>query len=67
MGGAVIPPKADHNPTNTFSTNFNGTKNIVDAIKASGCMEEIKLVHISTVAVYGNRDYHHPWARMAIP
>ena len=65
--GAVIPPKADHNPENTFNTNYLGTKNVVDAIKASGRQEQIKLVHISTVAVYGNRDYHHPWARMGDP
>lgn len=65
--GAVIPPKADHNPDNAFNTNYIGTKNIVDAIKNSGRADEIKLVHISTVAVYGNRDYHHPWARMGDP
>ncbi|MCQ2575952.1 MAG: NAD(P)-dependent oxidoreductase [Treponema sp.] len=65
--GAVIPPKADHNPENTINTNYIGTKNVVDAIKASGREKEIKLVHISTVALYGNRDYHHPWARMGDP
>lgn len=65
--GAVIPPKADHNPDNTMNTNYLGTKNIVDAIQASGRADQIKLVHISTVAVYGNRDYHHPWARMGDP
>lgn len=65
--GAVIPPKADHNPLNTINTNYAGTCNIVDAIKASGRAEQIKLVHISTVAVYGNRDYHHIWARMGDP
>lgn len=65
--GAVIPPKADHNPENTMNTNYIGTKNIVDAIKATGREQEIKLVHISTVAVYGNRDYHHPWCRMGDP
>ncbi len=65
--GAVIPPKADHNPLNTVNTNYAGTCNIVDAIKNSGREKEIKLVHISTVAVYGNRDYHHIWARMGDP
>ncbi len=64
---AVIPPKADHNPDNTIKVNYEGTKLIVDAIKESGRADEIKLVHISTVAVYGNRDYHHPWARMGDP
>lgn len=65
--GAVIPPKSDHNPENTMNTNYLGTKNVVDAIHNSGHENEIKLVHISTVAVYGNRDYHHPWARMGDP
>ena len=63
----VIPPKADHNPQNTIAVNLGGTKHIVDAIKNSGRQEEIKLVYISTVAVYGNRDYHHPWCRMGDP
>ncbi len=65
--GAVIPPKADHNPLNTINTNYAGTCNVVDAIHASGRENQIKLVHISTVAVYGNRDYHHMWARMGDP
>ena len=65
--GAVIPPKSDHNPQNTYDTNFIGTKNIVDAIQKSGRAEKIKLVHISTVALYGNRDYHHLWCRMGDP
>ena len=64
---AVIPPKADHNPQNTIDVNIGGTKNILDAIKKSGRADSIKLVHISTVAVYGNRDYHHPWCRMGDP
>lgn len=65
--GAVIPPKSDHNPENTIRTNYIGTKNVVDAIHNSGREDKIKLVHISTVAVYGNRDYHHLWARMGDP
>ena len=64
---AVIPPKADHNPENTVKVNYTGTVKIVDAIKNSGRADEIKYVHISTVAVYGNRDYHHPWCRMGDP
>lgn len=65
--GSVIPPKADHNPENTVKTNFGGTKNVVNAILASGRAEKIKLVHISTVAVYGNRNHKHLWARMGDP
>lgn len=63
--GAVIPPKSDHNVENTVNTNFIGTKNIVDAIASSG--RDIKLIHISTVALYGNRNHLHPWARMGDP
>ena len=65
--GAVIPPKSDHNAQNTYNTNFIGTKNIVDAIQKSGRAQKIKLVHISTVALYGNRDHHHIWCRMGDP
>ncbi|MGP1459774.1 MAG: NAD-dependent epimerase/dehydratase family protein [Treponema sp.] len=65
--GAVIPPRADHNPNNTFAVNYGGTKNIVDAITSSGRADTVKLVHISTVAVYGNRNHRHPWARMGDP
>lgn len=65
--GAVIPPRADHNPVDAFAVNYGGTKNIVDAIKASGRADRIKLVHISTVAVYGSRNHRHPWARMGDP
>lgn len=65
--GAVIPPKSDHNVQNTVDTNYTGTKNIVDAIMASKKADKIKLVHISTVALYGNRNHLHPWARMGDP
>lgn len=65
--GAVIPPKSDHNVQNTVDTNYTGTKNIVDAIYASGRADKIKLIHISTVALYGNRNHLHPWARMGDP
>ena len=65
--GAVIPPKSDHNPENTKNTNLIGTENVVRAIHESGRENEIKLVHISTVAVYGNRNYKHLWARMGDP
>ncbi|MGP1563997.1 MAG: NAD-dependent epimerase/dehydratase family protein [Treponema sp.] len=65
--GAVIPPRADHNPSNTFAVNYGGTKNIIEAIKNSGRADSIKLVHISTVAVYGNRNHRHPWARVGDP
>ena len=63
---AVIPPTADYYPEKAIECNFYGTKALVHAI------EEIKhhqpkLIHISTVATYGNRDYRHPWGECADP
>ncbi|MFA6830073.1 MAG: NAD(P)-dependent oxidoreductase, partial [Bacilli bacterium] len=63
--GAIIPPKSDHNPQRAFQVNFGGTKNIVDSIKKIN--PEIRFVYISTVAVYGDRNYKHLWARMGDP
>ena len=62
---ALIPPKADKNQNTTISVNYGGTKNIVDAINS--LPKKPKLVHISTVAIYGNRNYLHPWGRVGDP
>ncbi len=64
---SIIPPKADADPKRTFSANTAGTRNVVDAIDACGQQKSTKLVYISTVAIYGNRNYRHPWARMGDP
>ena len=62
---AVIPPKADHDDELTVTTNYNGTVNMVNATIEAG--NTAKFVHISTVAIYGNRDHHHPWGRIGDP
>ena len=62
---AVIPPKADHFAEETDECNRVGTINIVNAI--SEMKRQPKLVHISTVAIYGNRNYKHPWGRIGDP
>lgn len=64
---AIIPPASDHNPKAAEKANFFGTKNLVDAIKASPRADEIKFVETGTVAEYGNRDYKHPWGRVGDP
>lgn len=57
---AVIPPTADHYPVLTDRCNRIGAMNIVDSVsEIKG--KQPKLVHISTVAIYGNRNYKHPW------
>jgi cholest-5-ene-3beta,7alpha-diol 3beta-dehydrogenase len=48
----VIPPLADRDPKKTYKVNFEGTKNIVDAIKESG---HGFLMFASSISVYGDR------------
>ncbi|MBR1747098.1 MAG: NAD-dependent epimerase/dehydratase family protein [Clostridia bacterium] len=62
---AVIPPKADHNEELTVTTNFDGTVNMVNSVIENG--NSAKYIHISTVAVYGNRNELHPWGRVGDP
>lgn len=64
---ALIPPKSEHDGEATYKANYLGTKNLVDAVLASGRKEEIKFVYMGTVAEYGNRSYKHPWGRVGDP
>ena len=52
---AIIPPATDHNPDETFRTNWLGTENLLEAVADSGQIEKTKFVYIGTVAEYGNR------------
>lgn len=63
---AVIPPISDQHPEMAVQCNEIGINNLVSAI------EEIKdnqpkFIHTSTVALYGNRNYRHPWVRVGDP
>ena len=62
---AVIPPHSDKNPINAKNCNLLGVQNIVKAIEET--FPQPKLIHISSVAVYGNRNYKHPWGRVGDP
>ena len=64
---AVIPPISDHNPKAAEKANYYGAVNLINAIKASPRANEIKYVHIGTIAEYGNRDWQHPWGRVGDP
>ena len=48
----VIPPLADRDPKKTYKVNFEGTKNIVDAIKEYG---HGFIMFASSISVYGDR------------
>ncbi|MBO5328843.1 MAG: NAD-dependent epimerase/dehydratase family protein [Clostridia bacterium] len=64
---AVIPPKCDHNPKLAEKVNLGGTINMVDAICQSPRKDDIKFIHVSTMATYGNRTYPHVWGRVGDP
>ena len=62
---AVIPPHSDKNPVVSRKVNREGAINVVDAIKEFA--PDSALIHISTVAIYGNRNYKHPFGRVGDP
>lgn len=62
---AVIPPASDRSEKDSYECNLLGAVALVDAIKA--CEKQPKYIHISTVALYGNRNELHPWGRVGDP
>ncbi|TFG33580.1 NAD-dependent epimerase/dehydratase family protein, partial [Candidatus Thorarchaeota archaeon] len=65
---AFIAPAADHNPELAEKINVGGTENIIKAIKAQdNGAERIRLVYISSVAIYGDRLAPIYWVRTGDP
>lgn len=65
---AIIPPKSDRDAHLTRKVNYGGTVNMVDAVKEMARKgKEAKFVYVSTVALYGHRNYLHPWGRVGDP
>ena len=62
---AVIPPRSDASFKASEACNKRGTMALVDAIKAAN--PQPKFVHISTMALYGNRNEKHLWGRVGDP
>ncbi|WP_438847420.1 NAD-dependent epimerase/dehydratase family protein [Anaerocaecibacter muris] len=63
--GAVIPPQADQDPKSAIDCNERGTDALVSVIEAKEVQP--KLLHVSTMALYGNRNSRHPWGRVGDP
>ena len=62
---AVIPPASDKNPKSAILANEIGAKNICEVIEK---MErQPKLIHTSTMGIYGDRSYLHPWGEVGDP
>lgn len=64
---AVIPPHSDSNPLATIACNQIGVNTIVSAIEKLPVPSQPKFIHISTVALYGNRTGKHSWGRIGDP
>ncbi len=62
---AVIPPASDADPKASEECNYIGAMTLVDAIKR--CEPQPKYIHISTMALYGNRNYKHLFGRVGDP
>ena len=62
---AVIPPASDASPKASEECNKKGAVAIINAVKA--CKPQPKYIHVSTVALYGNRNEKHPFGRVGDP
>lgn len=62
---AVIPPHSDQHPQLAIECNEVGVKTLVSAIEQAS--PQPKFIHISTLALYGNRNEKHLWARVGDP
>lgn len=62
---AVIPPHSDQHPEQAIECNEKGADVLATAIEQSD--PQPKLIHISTMALYGNRNEKHPWGRVGDP
>lgn len=61
----VIPPLADANAKASYNANYLGSVAMVDAVRVEN--PQPKYIHVSTVAVYGNRNEKHPFGRVGDP
>ena len=62
---AVIPPLSDQCPEKAVECNQIGVNTLVSEIEK--LEHQPKLIHISTVALYGNRAGEHLWGRVGDP
>lgn len=61
---AVIPPLSEQRPDLSYRVNELGVKNVIEVLEKH---PHVKYIHISTVAVYGHRNYKHPFERVGDP
>ena len=62
---AVIPPLSDKYKQKAIDCNITGVKNLIKCIEESE--KQPKFIHVSTVALYGNRTEKHPYGIVGDP
>ena len=64
---ALVSPMADYQPKLAMKINYGSMKNIIEAIREQGRMDEVKVVYIGTVAETGDRMPPIHWGRVGDP
>lgn len=64
---ALVSPAADYKPKLAMKINYGSMKNIIEAIRAQGRMEEVRVVSIGTIAETGDRMPPIHWGRVGDP
>jgi Nucleoside-diphosphate-sugar epimerases len=64
---ALVSPVADYKPKLAMKVNYGSMKNIIEAIKEQGRMDEVKVVSIGTIAETGDRMPPIHWGRVGDP
>ncbi len=64
---ALVSPVADYKPKLSMKINYGSMKNIIEAIKKQGRMDEVKVVSIGTIAETGDRMPPIHWGRVGDP
>lgn len=65
--GAMVSPKADYYPEETWRVNVGGTENVVRAVLAQSNVDQIKLVYIGSVSQTSDRHEPIHWGRTGDP
>ena len=63
---AAIPPESDKYPRRAIEANEIGPQVIVKALEMMGDKQP-KFIHISTMGLYGDRNYKHPFGEVGDP
>lgn len=66
MGG-MVSPMADRFPEKTMEVNVEGTRNVVEAVKARNDRDDVRLVYIGSVAQISDRSEPNHWGRAGDP